>query len=180
MEITLNIGDNITIPENCEVVVNNNILTIKEVNFKDGDILHSKYNASQIVIFSNYIERDNGKGLFNSYFNSMDNSNTAWVTANFRHATEEEKQKFSKDLNSKGLYWDPKSKKMIKIRKRVKKHEKYLIINSLGKVVEITDEYDRFDNESLALGNYYLLCDRAQAEKDAKEIRKVYEKRFKI
>ena len=30
MELTLNIGDNINIPENCEVVIENNTLTVKE------------------------------------------------------------------------------------------------------------------------------------------------------
>lgn len=48
MELTLNIGDNINIPENCEVVVKDNTLTIKEKyrNFEDGDILVVKDNPS--------------------------------------------------------------------------------------------------------------------------------------
>lgn len=33
MELTLNIGDNINIPENCEVVIENNTLTVKEKHF---------------------------------------------------------------------------------------------------------------------------------------------------
>lgn len=53
MELTLNIGDNINIPENCEVVIENNTLTVKEKQsiFKDGDILVVKDNPSFIVIF---------------------------------------------------------------------------------------------------------------------------------
>ena len=56
MELTLNIGDNINIPENCKVVVKDNTLTIKEKHeiFKDGDILVVKDNPSFVVIFKEY------------------------------------------------------------------------------------------------------------------------------
>ena len=186
MELTLNIGDNITIPANSEVVVNNNILTIKEMDFKDGDILHSKYNTSQIVIFSNHIEKDKGKGLFNSYlnsdiyFNSVDDSNNVHNTANFRHATEEEKQAFFDDLKAKGLRWNAETKKMEKIRKRAKIGEKYLFITGRGDIVEHTEDNDYDDDESYDLGNYFLLSERKEAEEYAKAIKAIFEKRLKV
>lgn len=44
MELVLNVGDNINIPENCEVVIENNTLTVKEKQdiFKDGGYISSK------------------------------------------------------------------------------------------------------------------------------------------
>ena len=186
MELTLNIGDNITIPANSEVVVNNNILTIKEMDFKDGDILHSKYNTSQIVIFSNHIEKDKGKGLFNSYlnsdiyFNSVDDSNNVHNTANFRHATEEEKQKFFDDLKAKGLRWNAKTKEMERIRVRVKYGDLYLNVSTSCEVIEARECCDSVDNKRWEVGNYYLLSEREQAEEDAKAIKAIFEKRLKI
>lgn len=184
MELTLNIGDNITIPANSEVVVNNNILTIKEVDFKDGDILHSKYNTNQIVIFSNHIEKD--KGLFNSYlnsdiyFNSVNNSNTAWVTANFRHATEEEKQKFFDELKAKGLRWNAETKEMERIRVRVKYGDLYLNVSTSCEVIEARECCDSVDNKRWEVGNYYLLSEREQAEEDVKALKAIFKKRLKI
>lgn len=186
MELTLNIGDNITIPANSEVVVNNNILTIKEMDFKDGDILHSKYNTSQIVIFSNHIEKDKGKGLFNSYlnsdiyFNSVDDSNNVHNTANFRHATEEEKQAFFDDLKAKGLRWNAETKEMERIRVRVKYGDLYLNVSTSCEVIEARECCDSVDNKRWEVGNYYLLSEREQAEEDVKALKAIFKKRLKI
>lgn len=109
MELTLNIGDNINIPENCEVVIENNTLTVKEKQsiFKDGDILVVKDNPSFIVIFKEY---SLNRRTFCSYFNNQKLSDTNWGIKCFRHATEEEKQNFYDELEEKGLKWDSKMK----------------------------------------------------------------------
>jgi hypothetical protein len=163
MELTLNIGDNINIPENCEINVNNNVLTIKEkIPFKDGDILHAN-SGNTIVIFARYRNGD----FFDTYYNTDSSDNTYWNAHIFRHASEREKQKFLDDLRSKGLQWNAETKRMENIGKRVKKYERYLYINSYMDVIEKTDEYSVFDNQFYALGNYYLLSEQEQAEKDA-------------
>lgn len=263
MELTLNVGDNINIPENCEVVVKDNTLTIKEKprNFKDGDILVVKDNSSFIVIFKEYdklnketfISYFNNQGLsntnwsspcfrkateeekqnflngleerglkwdptvkeiikirerfkngdilisryhnrfvifshythsdeslFDSYFNSTNNSNSAWVTKNFRLATDEEKRAFSTMLELDGLHWNAKTKTIEKIRVRVKNGGRYLTINESGKVVELYDDRSTFDTRKYNLGNYYLPEEREQAEEDAKIIKAIYENRIKL
>lgn len=157
MELTLNVGDNINIPENCEVVVKDNTLTIKEKprNFKDGDILVVKDNSSFIVIFKEYDKLN--KETFISYFNNQGLSNTNWSSPCFRKATEEEKQNFLNGLEERGLKWDP-----------------------TVKVVELYDDRSTFDTRKYNLGNYYLPEEREQAEEDAKIIKAIYENRIKL
>lgn len=182
MEIKLNAGDRINIPENCKATIEDNQIIIKEkkeepVEFKDGDILHS-INHDRFVIFSNY-RRDN-KSLFDGYFNSTNSSNTDWFIDCFRHATEEEKQKFFDELKAKGLRWNAETKKMEKIRKRAKIGEKYLFITGRGDIVEYTEDNDYDDDESYDLGNYFLLSERKEAEEYAKAIKAIFEKRLKV
>ena len=178
MEIKLNAGDRINIPENCKVTIKDNQIIIEEKKeFKEGDILHSR-NHRRVVIFSNYSRDD--KHVFNSYFNSTNDPNSAWFTDYFRHATEEEKQTFFDELKAKGLRWNAETKQMEKIRKRAEKGEKYLFITGRGEIVEYTEDNDSDDDASYDLGNYYLLSARAQAEEDAKAVRAIYEKRLKV
>ena len=173
MEPTLNIGDNINIPENCEINVNNNILTIKERKlFEDGDILHTN-SGNTIVIFKNCRNED----FFDTYYNTDSNDNTYWNAGAFRHATEEEKQTFFNDLKSKGLYWNADIKSLENTGKRVRRYERYLYINPYMDVVEVTDEYNVFDNKFFETGNYYPLSEREQAEKDARRLRDFFKKR---
>lgn len=180
MELTLNIGDNINIPENCEVAVKDNTLTIKEKHeiFKDGDILVVKDNPSFVVIFERYSPNRN---IFYSYYNNQKLSNINWSVKCFRHATKEEKQAFFDALKAQGLRWKAETKTMERIRKRVKKGEEFLYINSLGNV-ESTEDWGEgsCDDDSYNSGNYYLLEEREQAEKDAKEIKAIYQRRFKV
>lgn len=180
MEIKLNAGDRINIPENCQARIEDNQIIIEEQKeeFKEGDILLPKYHFDRVLIFSNYAK--NNKELFDSYFNTTNNSNNNWVTANFRHATEEEKQSFFDKLKAKGLRWNAETKTMEKIRKRAKKDENYLFITGRGEIVEYTEDNDYDDNESYNLGNYYLLSERVQAEVDAKKVRAIFQERLKV
>lgn len=72
MEIKLNTGDKITIPEDCEATIEGNQIIIKkQEGFKDGDILISKDSkySKYFVIFKSYDKTT--KFAFNSYFNSI-------------------------------------------------------------------------------------------------------------
>ena len=181
MEIKLNAGDKINIPENCKAKIEDNKIIIEEKKeepkeFKDGDILHS-LNSDRILIFSKYSPNDNG--MFECYFSTTEDYTDGWFTDSFRHATEEEKQAFLYELRSRGLWWNSVTKTMEKFRRRAKQGEKYLFITYLGYVRESTDYYSRTDDERLDSGNYYLLEERDQAEEDAKVIRTIYENRLK-
>lgn len=179
MEIKLNAGDKIQVPENCKATIEDNQIIIEEQKeeFKDGDILHSK-KYTRFVIFSNY-NREH-KGLFESYFNNTNEPNSAWFAGFFRHATEEEKQTFFAELEAKGLRWNAETKTMERIRKRAKWGETYYYISSNCKVYNTTEAGLPFEDENYNIGNYYLPEEREQAEEDAKAIKAIFEKRLKV
>lgn len=177
MEIKLNLGDKFKIPAGCKATIKDNQIVIEqEEEFKDGDILIS--NQKRVLIFSNY--RGDYKSIFDSYFDSINDQNSGWFTRSFRLATDEEKQEFFDTLKTKGLRWNPETKQMEKIRNRVTPGSKYLCINGLGEIIDIFDCEDFIDNTRYNLGNYYLLKERKQAEKDAAEIRAIFERRVKV
>lgn len=179
MEIKLNVGDNINIPENCEVVIENNTLTIKEKQsvFKDGDILVVTGNPFFIVIFKEY---SSNRKTFCSYFNNQKLSDTNWSVKCFRHATEVEKQNFFDMLKEMGLKWNAETKTIEKIRERAKLYDFYLYIGRNGELLEVMDYKIPFDDNNYDIGNYYLPHEREQAEEDAKAIKAIFEKRLKV
>ena len=176
MEIKLNVGDKINIPTGCKATIEDNQIIIeeKQEEFKDGDILHST-ETGKMVIFKEY---DDGNVTFCSYYNTSNCDNFNWGGRYFRHATEEEKQEFFDELKAKGLKWNAKTKTMERIRERARKGEKYLTVNSLGHVREVTEEYCIFNDTNFNLGNYYLLSEREQAEKDAAKVRAIFQERL--
>ena len=104
----------------------------------------------------------------------------SWATANFRHATEEEKQNFFDELKEKGLRWNTETKTMERLKKRVSYGGKYLYINNFLEIVETEDFATEFDDKNYNLGNYYLLSERKEAEEVAKTIRTNFENSLKL
>lgn len=117
MEIKLNAGDRINIPENCQARIEDNQIIIEEKKyeqkdeFKDGDILRSVQTGT-IVIFKSY--QNNLKDSFCSHYNNSNDSNFSWAPVAFRKTTEEEKQAFFDELWAKSLRWDAETKEMVK------------------------------------------------------------------
>ena len=178
MEIKLNAGDKINIPTGCKATIEDNQIIIeeKQEEFKDGDILHST-ETGKMVIFKEY---DDDNISFSSYYNNSYLDNFKWGKGYFRHATEEEKQKFFDELKAKGLRWNAETKTMERIRQRAKKGENYLMVGARGGLLEFTENDDDFDNKVFNSGNYYLLEEREQAEEAAKTIKAFFEKRLKV
>lgn len=179
MEIKLNAGDRINIPEDYEAVIKDNVITIKkkQEEFKEGDILHSRL-TDNVVIFKSYI--NGSKNSFCSHYNKRDGYSDSWVTDCFYLATEEEKQSFFEELKAKGLRWNAETKQMEKIRKRAKLNEHYLYIGRNGEVLEVMDYKIPYDDNNYDVGNYYLPEEQRQAEEDAKAIKAIFEKRVKV
>lgn len=73
MENLLKAGDTFIITENCELFVENNILTVKEKLFEDGDILIAR-DINLIVIFKGYKVPDNNV-IFHNYYNNDNRPN---------------------------------------------------------------------------------------------------------
>ena len=178
MEIKLNAGDKINIPENCKATIEDNLIIIEEKKeeFKSGDVLHSIHDGT-MIIFKAF-----GKtGEMISYYdNDRLNISERWLITSFRHATEEEKQRLLDALKEQGLQWNAATKTMEKIRLRVKIREPYLIVNRLGEIRSMPEEHTTFDDMNFDSGNYYLPSEREQAEEDAKAVKAIFEKRLKI
>ena len=179
MEIKLSAGDKIQVPENCKATIKDNLIIIeeKQEEFKDGDILHS-IQTDRILIFKKYNLECNEK--FSCYYNNLDVDNFDWACVAFRHATEEEKQKFFDELKAKGLRWNAETKEMERIRVRVKYGDLYLNVSTSCEVIEARECCDSVDNKRWEVGNYYLLSEREQAEEDAKALKAIFEKRLKV
>lgn len=179
MEIKLNAGDKINIPENCKATIEDDLIIIEEQKeeFKDGDILHSKATGT-IAIFKEY--KNEFSIDFYSHYHNQGNCSSTWNTSSFRHATEDEKQAFFDDLKAKGLRWNAETKEMERIRKRVEKGGEYLFVTAVGSVRIVIDNYDPFNDTDFNSGNYYLPHERKQAEGDAKIIKTFFEKRLKV
>lgn len=179
MEIKLNAGDKINIPENCKATIKDNLIIIeeKQEEFKDGDILHS-IQTDRILIFKKHNLECNEK--FSCYYNNLDVDNFDWACGAFRHATGKEKRAFFDDLKAKGLRWNAKTKEMERIRVRVKYGDLYLNVSTSSEVIEARECCDSVDNKRWEVGNYYLLSEREQAEEDAKSLKAIFEKRLKV
>ena len=181
MEIKLNAGDKIQVPENCKATIEDNLIIIEEQKeeqkeeFKDGDILRS-VKTDAIVIFKSY--QNNFKDCFCSHYNSRNDPNRFWNPLSFRHATKEEKQAFFDEVKAKGLQWNAETKKMESIRKREEYGESYLYVNRLGEVCAMHELKSCFDDENFNSGNYYSAEELEQAEEDAKAIKAIFEKRL--
>lgn len=179
MEIKLNAGDKINIPENCKATIKDNLIVIeeKQEEFKDGDILHSKV-SNITVIFKYFTTKE--KGIFRNHDYGYKTPELGLDIGYFRHATEKEKQAFFEELKAKGLRWNAETKTMERIRKRAKLNDFYLYIGRNGEVLEVMDYKIPYDDDNYNVGNYYLPHERGQAEKDAKAIRAIFEKRLKV
>lgn len=180
MEIKLNAGDKINIPENCQARIEDNQIIIEEKKeqdeFKEGDILHSIYDGT-MIIFKAF-----GKtGEMSSHYdNDCLYLSERWLISSFRHATEDEKQRLFDKLKEQGLRWNAETKTMERIRKRVSYEDTYLHINQFLEVVETEERLTPHDDYNYNSGNYYLLEEREQAEEDAKAIKAIFEKRLKV
>jgi hypothetical protein len=186
MEIKLNVGDRINIPENCQARIEDNIIIIEEKKeeFKDGDILtHTDYkNYPCPFIYKGTDER--GYHLFyvgidytNEIFLPGEEYDT-WGNDKLRHATEEEKQLLFDKMKEQGLRWNAETKSMEEIRSRVNYRYLYLNVNSTGEVVETHELCSNVDNKRWELGNYYLPEEREQAEEDAAKVRAIFQERL--
>lgn len=171
MEVKLNAGDILNIPEGCKAVIRDNMVVFEreekeEVQeFKDGDVLHSVHDDT-ILIFKCY-----DRNAFFSHYNSNEGRNDLWIIDAFRHATEEEKQLLFDKMKEQGLKWNAEEKKVEKIRWRAKKGEEYRFMNTDFTTVCTTELGDDVDTNRYDALNYFRT--KEQAEEAAKRIKEV-------
>lgn len=186
MEIELQCGDSITIPEGCRAQINGNEVVIEKEKknetqeFKDGDVLVLVVNGKRCNTF---IYKSTDKRGFHYYYVGLDVCNqisisespsNRWSNNDLSYSTEEEKQLLFDKMKEQGLKWNAEEKRVEKIRWRAKKDGYYYFIDINLTVKSIDDTYSTFDNELCDAFNYFRT--KEQAEKAAKRVKETLRK----
>ena len=177
MEIELQCGDSITIPEGCRAQINGNEVVIekeekeeaKTQEFKDGDVLTSLFDNKVVFIFkedeSKQKYNENGYYVCHIYVSdsvgyaidvpTKDSLSFCGHKDDVRLATNEEKQLLFDKIKEQGLRWNAEEKQVEKIRWRAKKGGYYYFIDVNLTVKSIDDTYSTFDNKLWNALNYF-------------------------
>jgi len=156
MEIILNCGDKINVPEGCKATIEDGVITIESdvTEFKDGDVLVSIFDGA-LVIFK---EIEDGY-YFCSYYNTTYGEvyNNGWNTDSFRFATEEEKQKqkLFNMMDEQSLRWNAEEKKVEKIRWRAVKEGFYYFLTTSLNVAKAEEDCKGVASHRYAAHNYF-------------------------
>lgn len=180
MELKLNSGDVITIPDGCRAVIKDKIITVeKEVQeFEDGDFVYSINNVCEFtMIYKSKKECSYANYHASIYMGQWENYvayNDWCVCYDARIATEEEKQCLLDALHADGKDWDDVNKRIVEYRWQPKDGEDYYVINTLFKVLRFTWQSYSFDFDLLKSGNCFKTKEEAEAK--ANEIIKIINK----
>ena len=196
MEIKLQCGDTITIPDGCKAIIKDwSVVFEKEEkeeaktqDFKDGDVLTSLFDNKVVFIFkedeSKQKYNKNGYYVCHIYVSdsagyaievpTKDSLSFCGYKDDVRLATNEEKQLLFDKMKEQGLRWNAEEKRVEKIRWRAKKGGYYYFIDVNLTVKSIDDTYSTFDNELWDAFNYFRT--KEQAEEAAKRMRETLRK----
>ena len=181
MELKLNSGDTITIPDGCKAVIKDKIITVeKEVHeFKDGDFVSlNNIGGKFLMIYKSK------RGFSDAYYHAVTydgycknyvvSYNDWCVYDDASIATEEEKQFLLDALHADGKDWDAVNKRIVEYKWRPKHGEPYYMINTLFNVLKCTWLSSGFDFDLLVNSNCFKTKEEAEAK--AKEILEILKK----
>ena len=184
MEIILNCGDKINIPDGCKAKIKEGVITIESAvkEFKDGDILTS--NIKECVMI--YRKRDRRRHPEAAYYHCYatreclrvvdDAIESFFDNINFWHlATEEETQFLFDKMAEQNLRWNAEEKKVEKIRWRAEKEGFYYFFTTSLNVAKAEEDGKEVASHRYAAYNYFRT--EEQAEK-ASELIKATLKKF--
>lgn len=179
MKVTLQVGDFITIPDGCKVVIKDNVVAFEKEEkvevpeFKDGDVLHSTLDGIMLI----FKAKNPDRSYFDSHYNNMGSVNERWNIEFFRHATEKEKQLLFDKMKEKGLKWNAEEKRVEKIRWRAKKGYIYYRLNCYLRTTNERDDYNTWEQKCHDSYNYFHTEEQTnEAAKRVKEtLRKYHE-----
>ena len=196
MEIKLQCGDTITIPDGCKAIIKDGSVVFekeekeeaKTQDFKDGDVLTSLFDNKVVFIFkedeSKQKDNTNGYYVCHIYVSSSigytievptkDSLSFCGHKDDVRLATNEEKQLLFDKMKEQGLLWNAEEKRVEKIRWRAKKYEKYYFFDANLLVRSIDDTYSTFDNELWDAFNHFRK--EEQAEEAARRVKETLRK----
>lgn len=186
MEVILNCGDKINIPDGCKAEIKDGVITIeREVKeFKDGDILTSN-TKDCVIIYRNRGRRIHPEAAYYHCYATRerlrvadDDSDSFFGNVNSFHlATEKEKQFLFKKMAERRLWWNAEEKRVEKIRWRAKKSQSYFFIDNEINSTEKEESGNVIDDILWRKFNYFRT--EEQAEEAAKlvkaTLRKFYE-----
>lgn len=182
MELKLNSGDVITIPDDCKAVIKDKIITVeKEVKeFEGGDFVSlSNLGGKFLIIYKNKRGLSNAyyhAATYNGYCENRAVSYNDWCFCDeVRIATEEEKQLLLDALHADGRDWDADKKQIIDYKWKPKLGEMFYCISYIFEAVENRWSDDRWDN--LAYNNGNCFKTKYEAERYAEKLCEILKER---
>lgn len=174
MELKLNAGDVITIPDGCRAVVKDKIIAIeKEVQeFKDGDFVSfNEFGWRCLMIYKSTEEASNANYYHAAMYNRhCKNSVVCYDYWSFcydsRIATEEEKQLLLDALHADGKDWDADKREIVDYKWKPKVGDTYYYIDCFFNVVDDHWSDGRLDNSAYNNGNCFKTEEEAQKYAD--------------
>ena len=175
MELKLNSGDVITIPDGCKAVIKDKIITVeKEIQeFKDGDFVSLNNVGGRFLII---YKSENGNHSANyhavtyngNYENKVVSYDDWCILDGARISTEEEKQLLLDAMHADGKDWDAYNKQIVEYRWKPNYREVYYRINySFGIKIDSLFWYDdALDEIYFSNGNCFKTKEEAQKYAD--------------
>ena len=172
MELKLNSGDVITIPDGCKAVIKDKIITVeKEVQeFEDGDFC--AFIGKHFFWFYIYKSENNYYSSFYHAFMRNDfekpsyNNSCDAIRLKTRLATEEEKQLLLDALHADGKDWDADNNQIVDYQCKPKIGDTYYYIDCFLDVVDDIWSDDRMDDLVYTSGNCFKTKEEAQRYAD--------------
>ena len=180
MELKLNSGDTITIPDGCRAVIKDKIITVeKEIQeFKDGDFCTVKTSYGNYIFIYKSNKYDDIVYYYSislsGFRQHLYNSSCLVPKDGISLSTKEEKQMLLYALHADGKDWDAENKKIVEYRWQPKDGEDYYVISSILNVIKITFSHTAFDFDLLKSGNCFKTKEEAEAK--AKETLEILKK----
>ena len=162
MEIILNCGDKINIPDGCKAEIKDGVITIEKKRmetprFKDGDFVTSIGGGVMGIV---YVYKDNNGDPI--IYMHWDNASTLGQLKKrqakiFRPATEDERQTIIAKMAEQKLRWNAEENRLERTIWRAKEGERYFTMNLYAgfSVEGRTEEGDEDDDEFHMSLNYF-------------------------
>lgn len=168
MELILNAGDSVKIPENCTVIERDGMVFFEPLKYipKVGDCVEAGRSSSNGVVYFEVESKSDGRLFYKSriIFGKV-KSESSWHIGNnstFKQITPEQLQTKFKEL---GYEYNFDTHTARKLKWRPKKGEDYLFISTIFDVLQTTNNDPAIDNLRFKAGNCFKLSDRKSAEK---------------
>lgn len=175
MELKLNSGDVITIPDGCKAVIKDKIITVeKEIQeFKDGDFVSLNNVGGRFLIIYKSKNGNHSANYhavtYNGHYENQVVSYDDWcIFDDARISTEEEKQMLLYALHADGKDWDADKKQIVEYKWKPKYREVYYRINySFDIQIDSLFWYgDALDEIHFSNGNCFKTKEEAQKYAD--------------